>query len=141
MPGSAGSRCAGPRRAAVHRARGTRMPRARCPRPGCIRAEDNERGASGYHGLGGPLHVADLRTGNPLTRAFVDAAAEAGLATNDDFNGPRQEGAGCYQVTQRRGRRCSAATAYLRPAMRRRNLTVRTGVNVAAVLFEGRRAV
>jgi choline dehydrogenase len=109
--------------------------------PYFIRAEDNERGASAYHGIGGPLHVADLRTVNPLTRAFVDAAAEAGLATNDDFNGPRQEGAGCYQVTQRRGRRCSAATAYLRPAMRRRNLTVRTGVNVAAVLFEGRRAV
>ena len=105
------------------------------------KAEDNERGASEYHGAGGPLTVSEGRSQNPLARAFVEAAVAAGLPRNEDFNGLAQDGAGYYQVTQRGGRRCSAAVAYLHPAMARPNLTVRTGALVTRVLFEGRRAV
>jgi choline dehydrogenase len=78
------------------------------------RAEDQSRGASPYHGTGGPLRVEDLRATHKLTSAFVAAAVEAGHVPNDDFNGPEQDGAGKYQVTQRAGRRWSTAEAYLR---------------------------
>jgi choline dehydrogenase-like flavoprotein len=105
------------------------------------RAEDNIRGADALHGAGGPLCVADLRHVNPLSRVFIDAAVDAGFARNEDFNGPHQEGFGCYQVTQRNGARCSAAVGYLRPARRRENLSVLTGVLVERVLIEGDRAV
>ena len=71
-------------------------------------AENQERGASEYHGVGGPLNVTDLRTVNPMSRAFVQAGREIGLPLNDDFNGPEQDGVGYYQVTQRQGRRQSS---------------------------------
>jgi choline dehydrogenase len=105
------------------------------------RAQNQERGASAYHGSGGPLNVADLRSPNPLTRVFLRACAEAGLPANDDFNGPTQEGAGFYQVTQKAGQRCSAASAYLAPARRRPNLVVLTEALATRVLFAGTRAV
>jgi choline dehydrogenase len=105
------------------------------------KAEHQERGASEYHGSGGPLNVADLRCTNPLSQAFVAAGVELGLCHNPDFNGLQQEGVGFFQVTQKGGRRHSAAAAYLRPARRRRHLTVRTHTHVGRVLFEGRRAV
>jgi choline dehydrogenase len=105
------------------------------------RAEDNSRGASAYHGAGGPLHVQDLRYKSALTKAFVAAAREAGLPGNDDFNGEKQDGAGFYQVTQRDGRRWSAADAYLRPAMSRPNLTVMTECLVTRIVVEGGRAI
>ncbi len=108
--------------------------------PYFVKAEHNERGASAYHGVGGPLNVADLRQANPLSRAFVEAAAQAGIPRNPDFNGARQEGAGLCQVTQKRGRRWSTARAYLRPALRRPNLSVVTGAHVLRVAMEGRRA-
>ena len=104
------------------------------------RAEDNERGESLYHGAGGPLSVSDGRSNNPMARAFVEAAIEAGHPANDDFNGPRQDGFGFYQVTQRDGMRCSTAVAYLHPAMGRPNLTVRTHLQVHRIIFEGNRA-
>src|SRR5262245_36883637 len=75
------------------------------------------RGASEYHGIGGPLNVADLRTLNPMARAFVEAGMAAGLPFNPDFNGQDQLGVGYYQVTQRRGKRHSAAVAYLKPVL------------------------
>jgi choline dehydrogenase len=105
------------------------------------RAEDNERGADEWHGTGGPLPVADERSRNELSRAFVAAAQAAGMERNDDFNGAAQDGAGMYQLTQRNGARASAAVAYLHPAMERPNLTVETHVQVLAVQFEGTRAV
>jgi choline dehydrogenase len=105
------------------------------------KSEDQVRGADEYHGVGGPLHVEDLRFLNPLSEAFVAAGIQAGLAENRDFNGPRQEGVGLYQVTQRSGRRCSAAVAYLRPAKRRANLTVLTHALVTRILFQEERAV
>jgi choline dehydrogenase len=105
------------------------------------KAENRERGADAYHGTGGPLNVADLRYVNPVSRAFVEAADEIGLPRNDDFNGEEQEGVGTYQVTQRKGRRHSAADAYLRPAIKRSNLTVQTGARANRLFFEGTRAV
>ncbi len=104
------------------------------------RSEDNARGASEHHGVGGPLRVEDLRSPHPWTRAVVDSAVAAGHPRNDDFNGVRQDGVGLFQVTQKRGRRWSAADAFLRPAMRRPNLTVRTGAHATRVLLTGSRA-
>jgi choline dehydrogenase len=103
--------------------------------------ENEERGASHYHGAGGPLNIADLRTVNPLTRAFLAATEEIGLPANDDFNGPQQEGVGLTQVTQKRGKRHSAASAYLKPALGRANLMTITQAQVTRILFEQRRAI
>lgn len=105
--------------------------------PWFVRSENNSRGASPLHGVDGPLSVSDLRHHNPLSAAFVDAAEQAGIPRNDDFNGPVQMGAGFYQVTQRDGGRCSSARAWLRPARARPNLTVLTGAQVRAVSFQG----
>jgi choline dehydrogenase len=104
--------------------------------------EANERGEDDYRGADGPLTVSDVSDRiHPLCRAFIAAAREAGLPFNPDFNGASQEGVGIYQTTTRRGRRVSAATAFLKPAMRRGNLRVITGAQVTRVLFEARRAV
>lgn len=103
-------------------------------------AEDQSRGPNAYHGVGGPLSVSDLRHVNPLSRVFVEAAQAIGLPVNDDFNGERQEGVGLYQVTQRDGRRCSSAVAYLAPARGRRNLEVVTRALATRVLFDRGRA-
>ena len=109
--------------------------------PYFLKAEDNERGASEWHGVGGPLPVSDQRSGNTITPAFVEAGVEAGLARNEDFNGAEQDGVGMYQLTQRGGMRASAAVAYLHPAFERPNLTVMPYMQVTRVLFEGKRAV
>jgi choline dehydrogenase len=108
--------------------------------PYFLRAEDQQRGGSAWHGTGGPLRVEDQRYEHPLSRAWLEAAIAWGLPGNEDFNGAHQEGAGHYQVTQRGGRRWSAADAYLRPAMARPNLTVETGAHVTRLLLEGERA-
>jgi choline dehydrogenase len=103
------------------------------------KAEHREGNASEYHGTAGPLNVADLCYINPLSQAFVEAGVEFGLKRNDDFNGPEQEGVGLYQVTQKKGRRHSAAAAYLVPVMNRPNLTIRTDAHVTRLLIEKRR--
>ncbi|MBN9005746.1 MAG: choline dehydrogenase [Rhizobiales bacterium] len=105
------------------------------------KAEDQCRGSNDYHGAGGPLPVSDWRHHDPLSEAFVKAAAEVGIPTNPDFNGATQEGAGFFQTTTRRGRRASTARSYLRPAMQRSNLHVETEAQAQRLLFEGRRAV
>ena len=105
------------------------------------KSENQERGASEYHGVGGPVNVADPRYVNPLTRAFLSAANEIGIASNSDFNGDAQDGAALYQVTQKNGRRWSAADGFLRPARERNNLAVITGAHATQVLVEGKRAV
>jgi choline dehydrogenase len=109
--------------------------------PYFIKAEDNERGASRWHGVGGPLAVSEQRSGNHISQAFVDAGEQAGLARNDDFNGDQQDGVGLYQVTQRGGMRASAAVAYLHPAAERPNLTVMPYMHARRVLFDGKRAI
>jgi choline dehydrogenase len=105
------------------------------------RSEDNERGASEYHGAGGPLAVSEGRSRNPMTEAFLEACDQASQLRNDDFNGAEQDGFGRYQVTQGDGRRCSTAVGYLHPAMSRANLTVEPFTLVHRVLFENGRAV
>ncbi len=108
--------------------------------PYFLRAEGYARPVSGLHGDAGPLRVESLRDPNETTHAFLRAAAEVGIPTIDDVNGPRQEGAALTRVNQRRGRRWSAADAYLHPAMRRKNLTVVTDVRATRIVLEGRRA-
>jgi choline dehydrogenase len=105
------------------------------------RSEDNERGESPYHGVDGPLSVSDGRSLHPLVDTMLEAARMAGHEANPDFNGARQEGVGRFQLTQRDGRRCSTADAFLRPAERRRNLTVIPRAMALKVVFEGERAV
>jgi choline dehydrogenase len=104
------------------------------------KAENQQRGADTYHGVGGPLPVSDWRHADPLSEAFVVAAAETGIPTNPDFNGATQEGAGFFQTTTSRGRRASTAFSYLRPARKRGNLCIETSALAQRILFEGRRA-
>jgi choline dehydrogenase-like flavoprotein len=104
------------------------------------RFEDNERFSNAWHGTGGPIGVSDPISPHRMSKVFVRAAQEAGLPYNPDFNGERQEGCGLYQVTQRQGRRSSAAVEYLRPAMRRPNLAVRTRAIATRILIEHGRA-
>ena len=104
------------------------------------RAEDNENGADAYHGTGGPLAVSNRRTLHPLSEAYLRSCVAIGMSRMADINTPPQEGVGYVPCTQRRGRRYSAAHAYLRPAMRRRNLRVLTHAHVRRVLFQGKRA-
>ena len=105
------------------------------------KAEDQENGADDYHGSGGPLRVSNLVERNPLCEAFIQSGVAAGIPRTEDFNGAEQEGIGYYQLTTRNARRCSAAVAYLRPAMKRPNVRVETEAMVERILFEGRRAV
>ena len=105
------------------------------------RAEGNVRGGDAFHGGDGPLTVSDAVHDHSLFDAFVAAGAQAGYPTNNDFNGPEQEGFGRYQFNIRDARRWSAAAAYLRPALARPNLTVETGALTQRVVFEGGRAV
>ena len=101
--------------------------------PYFTRSEHNERIQNEYHGVGGDLNVADHRSLNLQSEAFVDACTEWGIGRTDDFNGDSQLGASPYQVTQKNGARWSSADAFLRPAMRRDNLTVQTGALVTRI--------
>jgi choline dehydrogenase len=105
------------------------------------KAENQERGADGFHGVGGPQPVSNLTHADPLSAAFIAAAVETGIPRNHDFNGTTQEGAGFFQTTTRYGRRASTAVAYLRPARGRSNLHVETSALAQRILFDGRRAV
>ncbi|SDC88764.1 GMC family oxidoreductase [Actinokineospora iranica] len=108
--------------------------------PYFVKAEGNTRADGPLHGADGPLRVEDCRYTHELSRAWVDAAVAAGFKPTDDFNGSDQDGVGVYQVTCRRGRRWSTADAYLRPALTRPNLVVRTGAHTTRVLLDGPRA-
>src|SRR5580704_12046809 len=105
------------------------------------KAENQQRGADDFHGVGGPLPVSDLGHPDALSAAFIAAAAETGLPVNPDFNGASQEGTGFFQTTTYRGRRASAAVAYLHPVKGRKNLRVETAALAQRLLFDGRRAV
>lgn len=104
------------------------------------RAEDNARGADAFHGQGGPLHVQDLTTPNGLLPPFLEAARQAGLPINSDFNGASQVGVGAYQVTHKNGERWSAAKGYLTPNLSRPNLQVFTDAHICKLLLEKKRA-
>lgn len=105
------------------------------------RAEGNERFDDDYHGSDGPLGVSMPRGALPICDAFIRAAQQYGIPYNPDFNGRRQAGTGFFQLTQRNVRRSSAATAFLRPALSRPNLTLHTGQAVRRIVLENGRAV
>ncbi|MEW4449649.1 GMC family oxidoreductase N-terminal domain-containing protein [Qipengyuania sp. JC766] len=103
------------------------------------KAEANERGASDYHGAGGPLFVSDQRYTNPTSDAFVESAAALQLPRNHDFNDDTQAGFGIYQVTQRNGERWSASRAYVEPVRDQFNVDIRTRTLVDRLLVENGR--
>jgi len=105
------------------------------------KTERFERGGDALRGGDGPLNVADMRERHELVDAFIKAGVEAGFERNPDYNGERQDGFGYYQVTQREGRRESAATAYLNPVRGRENLQLMTHARARRLLFEGTRVV
>ncbi len=104
------------------------------------KSEDQQRGADEFHGNGGELAVSDPPQTHPLADAFIDAAVASGHPRNNDFNGATQEGFGYLQMTARRGRRASAATSFLRPAEKRKNLVLQTRAHVTRILFSRKRA-
>jgi choline dehydrogenase len=105
------------------------------------RAETRMGGGDAYRGDGGPLQTRYGQLTNPLHAAWLQAAAQAGYPRSQDLNGFQQEGFGRFDMTVGGGRRCSAANAYLRPAMQRPNLEVRTQALATRIVLEGRRAV
>ncbi len=107
--------------------------------PYFLRAEDNSRGASEFHAAGGPLRVSDQRSPRAYDKTILDACQAAGIPYTRDYNGPEQDGVSMFQVTQRDGRRWSAADGYLRPAMDRDNLEVVTRSTVLGLELQGRR--
>jgi choline dehydrogenase len=105
------------------------------------RSEDHAERRDEFHGEDGPLSVCRARGRNPLFDRFVEAGVQAGHARNDDFNGAGQDGFGRYDFTIRDGKRCSTSRAFLRPAMRRPNLTVATHALTTRIVIENGRAV
>ena len=105
------------------------------------KSENQSKGASEYHGIGGPLNVTDSLYHNPLSNVFLKAATEYGLIQNHDFNEINQEGVGFYQVNQKNQQRHSAATAYLKPVLSRKNLTVKTNSHVTRILFSEKQVI
>ena len=105
--------------------------------PYFVKMEHNESIRDDYHGQGGFLNVTDLAEPNPITTAFLQAAAEQGHPIRDDFNGADQTGVGYFQVTQKNQKRHSAAAAYLKPVLNRPNLQVITEAHVTQLMFDG----
>jgi choline dehydrogenase-like flavoprotein len=105
------------------------------------KAEDQERGESEFHGVGGPLKVSDSRFRSEIIDAIVEATVQAGIPRNADFNGASQDGVGYYQSTVGNGRRWSTAVAYLKPARGRKNLLVTPNAHATRILIEDGRAV
>ena len=105
------------------------------------KAEDQERGENEFHGVGGPLKVSDSRFRSEIVDAIIEAAVQAGIPRNPDFNGASQDGVGYYQTTVGNGRRWSTAVAYLKPARDRKNLVVTPNAHATRILIENGRAV
>jgi choline dehydrogenase/4-pyridoxate dehydrogenase len=105
------------------------------------RQERWEGGADHYRGDDGPLTTQFSRFEDPVCEAYLDAALGLGHPWTDDYNGREQEGIGRWQMTIRNGRRCSTSVAYLRPALTRPNLTLKTKALAIGIRFEGHRAV
>ncbi|MEQ5856289.1 choline dehydrogenase [Halomonas sp. EF61] len=105
------------------------------------KSECQERGADDYHGADGPLKVSDLRLRREIAERFIEAAKASGIPENRDVNGARQEGVGYFQQTSYKGFRCSTAKAFLRPALKRPNLTLVKRAHCQRLLLEGKRVV
>ncbi|MGC6529558.1 MAG: choline dehydrogenase [Candidatus Puniceispirillaceae bacterium] len=105
------------------------------------RMETAHGGEAPWRGTDGPLHITRGPRDNPLHHAFVDASQQAGYVATDDYNGHRQEGMGPADMTVYKGRRWSTANAYLRPALARGNVKLKTGVMVEKLLFDGKKCI
>ena len=105
------------------------------------RSENFELGGDQFRGGSGPLEVSEMPMRRPICDAWVEAAKAKGYPINPDYNGAKQEGVAFYQLTTRNGLRCSAATAYLKPAKRRPNLRIETNAHASRILLDGKRAV
>jgi len=103
--------------------------------------EDRSQGDPAFRGVGGPITVSDVAHQSAASNAFIDACHALGATRLDDYNGPSDEGVAPLQLSMRNGRRCSTAVGYLRPAMRRKNLTVLTYCTADKLLFDGARCV
>ena len=109
--------------------------------PFFIKAEDHDLGASAWHGIGGPQHVTDIGSkAHPLCKRFIAAGEALGLSFTPDLNGEQTEGVGIYQINTRGGWRASTANEYLRPALRRGGVELRTKAHATRILFDGKRA-
>ncbi len=108
--------------------------------PYFVKSEGNTRLGGADHGVNGPLTVSD-NVPNVMSQAYVQGCMDIGMPFNADFNSGKQAGVGFYQTTTRRGRRCSAAVAYLNPVIKRKNLTVKTDVSVLRIIVEKGRAI
>lgn len=109
--------------------------------PFFLKAEDHDLGAGSYHGAGGPQHVTEISAkAHPLSRTFIETGKALGLPFAADLNSPQGEGVGIYQINTRHGRRASTANEYLRPALRKGGVTLRTKSHATRILFEGTRA-
>jgi choline dehydrogenase len=110
--------------------------------PYFIKSEDHDHGASDWHGAGGPQHVTDISArAHPLCQTFIETGRALGFSATPDFNGAQSEGVGIYQINTDKGRRASTANAYLRPALKRADVELRTKAQATRILFEGKRAV
>ena len=106
------------------------------------KSETYQNGPCETHGGDGPMHVTDISAhAHPLCERFIETAQALGFARNPDLNAPPHEGVGVYPINTHRGRRASSANAFLRPALRRPNLALRTGAHATRILFDGQRAV
>lgn len=103
------------------------------------KSEDQARGEDEFHGVGGPQKVSDISIRRKITDAFITAAMQTGIPFNKDINGGVQEGVGYFQLTAHRGRRCSTAVGYLRPASKRPNLTIKTHAHITRLMTDGAR--
>ena len=104
------------------------------------RSENHSRGADGFHGVDGPLHVSDMSFKRPVCDDFIKGVAELGTPVNDDINAENQEGVGYFQLTTHKGRRCSTAVAYLNGARSRSNLSIITHAMVKRIGFDNKHA-
>ena len=109
--------------------------------PYFLKAENQERGQSEFHGVGGPLSVSDQRIKLPILDTFMNAAKEMGIPNVNDFNKGNNLGCGYFQVTEQNGLRCSAAVGYLNPIKNRKNLKIETNCHVEKINFENKKAV
>ena len=105
------------------------------------KSEGNDRLAEPFHSQDGPLKASSIRKKHPLIEAVIKSAKQLNVPYTDDFNNLQQEGVGYYQLSTHRGFRCSAAVAYLKPAMKRPNLRVSTNSHAGKIIFEGKRAI
>ncbi len=105
------------------------------------KSEDQERGESQYHGIGGPLKVSDLRLRRPIADFFIKAAIQVGIPFNEDYNGEKQEGVAYFQQTAFKGFRWSTAKGFLKPVRERANLQVVSRAQVTKLVLEGSRVI